>query len=105
MAKFIFGYHGGHGMPETPEEQEKVMAAWGEWFGSLGAAVLDGGNPFGSARTVATDGAITDGGGSNPLTGYSIVDADSLDAAVTMAKDCPVLANGGNVEVCEAIDM
>jgi hypothetical protein len=105
MAKFVFGYHGGSGMPETPEEQEKLMAAWGGWFGSLGAAVIDGGNPFGQAKTVAADGSVSDGGGANPLGGYSIVEADSLDAAVTMAKDCPALANGGNVDVCETIDM
>ena len=33
------------------------------------------------------------------LTGYSILDADSLDAAVEMAKDCPHLAAGGTVTV------
>ena len=105
MAKYVFGYHGGKGMPETAEEQEQLMAAWGAWFETLGPAVLDGGNPFGPAKTVASDGSVTDGGGANPLGGYSIVDAPSLDAAVDMAKGCPVLENGGNVEVCEAIDM
>lgn len=105
MAKFVFGYHGGSGMPESAEEQEKLMAAWGGWFATLGDALVDGGNPFGQNRTVASDGAVSDGGGSNPLGGYSIVDASDLDTATTMAKGCPVLANGGSVEVCEAIDM
>ena len=104
MAKYVFGYHGG-GMAETPEAQEKVMAEWGAWFGTLGEAIVDGGNPFGPVRTVASDGSVTDGGGANPLTGYSVVTADSLDAAADMAKGCPVLASGGSVEVCEAIDM
>ncbi len=105
MAKFVFGYHGGSGMPETPEEQKKVMGAWEAWLGSLGEAVLDPGNPFTGSRTVASDGSASDGGGANPLGGYSIVDASDLDTAVEMAKGCPGLANGGNVEVCEAIDM
>lgn len=105
MAKFVFGYHGGSGMPESPEEQEKLMAAWGAWFGALGEAIVDGGNPFEPASTVAADGAVSAGGGTNPLTGYSIVEAADLDEAVTMAKGCPVLDNGGNVEVCTAIDM
>ena len=46
MGKYVLAYQGGS-MAETPEEQEKVMAAWGGWFGSLGAAVVDGGAPFG----------------------------------------------------------
>ena len=46
MAKFAFVYHGGK-MPESPEEGERVMAAWGAWYESMGAALLDGGGPAG----------------------------------------------------------
>ena len=35
------------------------------------------------------------------LTGYSVLKADSLAAATTLAKGCPVLAHGGAVEVYE----
>jgi hypothetical protein len=105
VSKFIFGYHGGSGMPETPEEQEKLMAAWGGWFETLGEAVLDAGNPFAANQTVGADGSVSEDGGANPLGGYSIVDAADMAAAVEMAKGCPALANGGNVEVCMAIDM
>ena len=104
MAKYLLAYHGG-GMADTPEEQEKVMAAWGTWFGQLGAAVADGGNPVGAAKMIAANGSVSDGGGANPLTGYSLITADSLDAAVTMAKGCPVLMSGGSVEVCETFDV
>lgn len=103
--KYVFAYHGGGGMPEDEEVIAKEMAAWGAWFESLGDAVVDGGNPFSQAKTVAEDGSVTDGGGANPMTGYSIVQADGIDAAVAMAKGCPGLANGGEVEVAEAIDM
>ena len=48
---------------------------------------------------------MTEGGGSNPLTGYTIVTADDLDAAVAMAKGCPILSSGGSVEVAETIEM
>ena len=42
MAKFVFSYSGGDGkMPETEDEMNELMAAWGGWFESLGAAVLD----------------------------------------------------------------
>ncbi len=104
MSKFVFGYHGG-GMPETPEQGEQIMAAWGAWFETLGGALVDGGNPFGEARTVTADGVVGQGGGANPLSGYSIVDAPDIDAAVAHATGCPILAAGGSVEVAEALDM
>ncbi len=100
MTKYVLAYHGG-GMPDTPEEGQKVMAAWGAWMGGLGSALVDPGNPTGLARTVAKDGRVSDGGGANPITGYSIVEAPSLDAAAKLAATCPILAAGGSVEVAE----
>lgn len=97
MGKYVLAYRGG-GMAETEEEQQAVMAAWGAWFGSLGAAVLDGGAPFGASASVGGDGR-------GDLTGYSILDAPDLDAAAAMAKGCPILESGGLVEVYETIDL
>ncbi len=104
MSKYVFAYHGG-GMPESEEEGAKVMAAWESWFGSIGPSIADGGNPVGQSKTVASNGSVSDGGGANPITGYTLVNADNLDAAVELAKGCPILADGGTVEVAEAIDM
>ena len=42
MAKYLFVYHGGGKGPTTPDEIKAVMDAWGAWFGSMGAAVVDG---------------------------------------------------------------
>ena len=103
MAKFVLAYRGG-GMADSPEEQQKAMEAWGAWFGTLGAAVVDGGNPFGSSCTVSSDGSSRDGGQAG-LTGYSIVEATSLSDAADKAKGCPVLSGGGSVEVYEAMPM
>ena len=61
---------------------------------------VDGGNPVSAVKTIAPDGSLSDGG-VNPSTGYSILKADSLDAAVTLAKGCPIIAGGGSVEVAE----
>jgi hypothetical protein len=94
MSKYAFAYHGGPGMASTEEEMAEIMAA-----------IVDGGAPVGQASTVASDGSVTDGGGANPITGYSIISADSLEAAVALAKGCPGLAGGGSVEVAELIDM
>ena len=104
MAKYVLAYHGGEGMPETEEAQAEVMAAWGGWFESLGAAVVDGGAPFGPSATVSADGSSTPGGGKE-LTGYSVIEAGSLDDAIAKSRTCPVLSGGGTVEVYEAIEM
>jgi hypothetical protein len=99
MAKFVYLYSGGQ-MEQTPEAQEKSMQEWGAWFGSLGAAVTDMGNPFAASATVSI-GGVTDGG-SSKLGGYSIVEAASLADATAKADGCPVLRSGGSVEVYEA---
>lgn len=104
MAKYLYVYHGGS-HPETKAEMAKVMAAWGQWFGSMGAAVIDGGNPVGKSSTVKSNGAVVSNGGANPASGYSLIEAKGLDDALAKAKKCPILAAGGSVEVAEAIDM
>ena len=102
MPKFMFIYHGGKA-PESPEEGAKVMEQWNNWFASMGDAVVDGGNPAGMSKTVSADG-VADDGGSNPVSGYSLVNAVNIDAAVEMAKGCPIIGEG-SVEVAEAMDM
>ncbi len=104
MAKYLFVYHGGEN-PETEEEVAKVMDAWGQWLDSMGGDVVDGGNPVGMSMTVNSDGSTTDDGGSNPASGYSLIEASSVDDAVTKAQGCPILQSGGSIELAEAIDM
>lgn len=102
MPKFHLTYTGGSEMPESEEDQAAVMQEWERWFGQLGAAVVDGGHPFGARQTITSDGSVNDGGVAN---GYSIVEADDLSDAVGKAKGCPVLASGGDVEVSECLSM
>ena len=104
MAKFLFVYHGGTN-PESEAEVKEVLDAWGKWMGSMGAAVIDGGNPVGQSSTINGDGSVSDNGGSNPATGYGLFEASDLDDAIAKAKRCPILAAGGTVELAEAIDM
>ena len=105
MPKYLFAYHGGGGMATSQDEIAKVMAQWEAWFSQLGAALVDGGNPIGAAKTINASGAVSDGGGANPVSGYSLLDATDLDAALTLAKGCPLLGSGGSVEVCETLAM
>lgn len=104
MAKYTLVYRGGGGMPETPEEGERIMAAWMAWYGALGAAVSDGGAPFGPSMSVSPGGGVSEGAASG-LTGFTILTSDTLAAATELAKGCPVLAAGGAVDVYECIEM
>lgn len=104
MAKYLFVYHGGS-HPETEAEVAEVLDAWGNWMGSMGAAVVDGGNPVGKSTTVHPDGSVTDDGGANPASGYGLFEAADLKDAIAKAKGCPILAAGGSVELAEAFDM
>lgn len=102
MGKFVLFYQGG-GQPQTPQEQEATLKAWTDWFTSLGAAVVDPGNPFGGGKAISPDGTVgeTTAGG----TGYSVLQADDLGAAVMLSKSCPHLAAGGTVEVYETFQV
>lgn len=104
MPKFVFAYHGGVA-PRTPEEGEKAMAQWRAWYEKMGSALVDGGAPVGPSKTVTPDG-VRDDGGANPISGYTLVDAPDMDAAVEMARGCPMVVDGsGNVEVAETFEM
>jgi len=103
MTDYLFLYSGGK-MPETESEQADVMKAWGVWMENLGAAMKDGGNPFTpQAKTIDTSGKVSDGPAA--ASGYSIIQAKSLDDAVKLAKDCPVLLGGAKISVYETFEV
>ncbi|WP_170439834.1 YciI family protein [Ruegeria arenilitoris] len=100
MPQYLFVYHGGT-TPTDPAEIEATMAAWGAWFQNMGPALEIPGNPVGQSHTVSADG-VADNGGPNPASGFTVVKADSIEAATEMAKGCPMVVNGsGSVEVAE----
>jgi hypothetical protein len=101
MSKFVLVYKGGQ-MGATPEEQEATMNAWMAWFGSMGPAVTDFGNPFGGSTSLASDGSR---GAASGLSGYSIIEANDIDAAAGLAAACPNLSSGGSLEIYEAMPM
>ena len=74
-----------------------------DWFGSIGAAVTDYGNPFAGSASVHGDGSMS--AATLGLTGYSIVEASSLPEAAKLVAGCPVLAVGGSLELYEAAPM
>lgn len=103
MSNFMLAFHGGK-MPETPEEGAKIMAKWGVWMEGLGSALVNPGAILGMSKTLAASG-VSDDGGANPLSGYMIIKADNIDAAIEMGKTCPIIENGGTIEIAEEKEM
>lgn len=105
MGRYMVIYTGGGGMGAEPEEQQRIMAEWGAWYGQMGEAIVDGGAPFGAAKHLTGDG-IQDGPlGDMPATGYTVIEAESLDAAAKSCENHPHLSHGGQVQVFDCIDM
>jgi hypothetical protein len=107
MSKYIYLYRGPATQMENMSEEESAaqMKAWGDWIGRVGPALADVGNPFGNRTAVVDDGTGRDPG---DLNGYSIVEADSLDAARALADNHPFLTEGKGrfaVEVFELVPM
>ena len=89
MAEFIFTYR--TPADYTPGKPDGI-AAWNAWFQGMGSQLRDLGKPVFNRATVG------DSGGGGRLGGYSLVTAENLDEALTLAKGCPIVAAGGAVE-------
>ena len=57
---------------------------------------------FKNTSTVNSDGTVTSGG---TMSGYTIIDVDSMDEALSIAKDCPFLDVDGSLEVSEIMQV
>jgi len=105
MPKYVLAYHGGATPDDVSEEEMgKIMGAWQAWMEGLGSDLTDMGNAVMVSKTVTASG-VEDGGGANPISGYSLLNAADFDAATAAVKDCPIFESGGTIEVGEAIEM
>ena len=91
-------------MPDTPEAGAEGMAKWKAWAAGLGAALTTPGAPVGKTSVLTADGVSGDPS-PNPMMGFSIVEADDMDAALALLKDCPHLDYGGTLEVSPLVSM
>ena len=101
MPKYVVAYLGGKQMA-NPEGRAERMAKWKAWVDELGSAMVNPGTPLGQGKLVSSDGVSERG--PNRLTGFSIVLADNMDAALDIAQRCPFLEIG-TIEVAEAMEM
>lgn len=73
----------------TPE----IMGAWGKWFESIADRTVDGGGHFSGAREISKSGTKDLPMGMESITGYTIINAESLDEAEKVAQDNPYIAS------------
>jgi hypothetical protein len=71
----------------TPEQRKKGMEAWMKWVNDNKASIVEGGVPLGKTKRVDANGASNT---KNEIGGYSVVQAESHDAATKIFdKDHP----------------
>ncbi len=102
MKKYMFIYHGGGDMPDTDEARDAEMRRWQDWMGGFVDKIVDPGAPAGPSQTVSKAG-VTHNSVVNPVMGYTLVHAHDIDEALEIARSCPLVKDGGSVEVAEAI--
>ena len=104
MARFMMLYNGPATPMEefTPEQSQEQMQAWGAWMGKVGDALVDMGTPYGARSAVRADGTKTD---PTQLNGYSIVEADDIEAATALCEGHPFLADGRDVFSVEVFEL
>jgi hypothetical protein len=103
MPQYVIVYLGGD-QPSSPEEGQQHYAKYKEWLSSLGDSAVSPANPFKDTSTVKPDGTVTTGS-TTSMSGYTIIEAESMEAALEIAKACPFLDINGSLEVSELVEM
>ncbi|TNG00582.1 MAG: hypothetical protein EP297_03530 [Gammaproteobacteria bacterium] len=103
MSQYIIIYIGGD-QPASPEEGKQHYSKYLDWLSSLGDSAVSPANPLKNTNTVNPDGTIITGG-TTTMSGYTIIETDSMETALEIAKACPFLDIGGSLEVSELVEM
>ena len=96
-------YLGGN-QPSSPEEGKQHFSKYMEWLSSLGDSIVSPANPLKDTCTISPDGTVA-AGSTTTMSGYTIIQVDSMEAATSIAKACPFLDIGGSLEVSELVEM
>ena len=103
MPQYMITYLGGN-PPSTPEEGKQHFAKYMEWLSSLGDSAVSPANPLKGTTTITPDGTVS-AGGTTSMSGFTVIEADSMEVALESAKACPFLETGGSLEVSELMKM
>jgi hypothetical protein len=85
---------------ETPTPE--IQKAWGNWFASIASKIVDSGSPLGAGREVTKTGTKELPRGLDSITGYTIINAESMDEAEEIASTCPIITG---MRIYEAMSM
>ena len=99
----MIAYHGGK-KPSSQEEGMVQMEKWKAWVKNLGEAVVNPGTPLPVSKLVGS-GSVKDDNDPNSMKGFAIVKADSMEAAIGIAKSDPFLENGGTIRISQMMEM
>jgi hypothetical protein len=105
MAKFLFIFRDStesRGQP-SPEEMQALQGSWYAWMQKYSSAIVVGDGLKPSGRIVKA-GIVTDGPyieAKEVIASFSMIQADSYDAAVAIARDCPGQNTGKNCHTIE----
>ena len=98
MKKFVFLYNS----EPNAIPSDNDMDIWMTWFTSIGASIVEMGNPFATGMLVTSDSATVIPVENNPISGYTVIKAADMDAAIAIAKTCP---SQTGLQLYEAIEM
>jgi hypothetical protein len=107
MASFLFVYRINNASYDnmSPEEMQQNMQRWQTWMseGIQKGWLLDAGDGLKKeGRVINASKFVSDGPfieSKEIVGGFSIIQAETIEAATEFAKGCPVLVRGGTVEV------
>jgi ribulose kinase len=94
MPNFVIAFRAPAGRALTAAEE----ARWPVWFDKISSQIVDPGNRVGEVRSLPVTAARA-----LVLAGYIVVAAGNIDAAVAVAEQCPMLLQGGAVEVAAVV--
>ena len=103
MTNFMIAYYGGK-QPTSKEEGMAQMNKWKAWVEGLGETVVNPGTPLMGTR-VLTSGNVQDDNDPNSMKGFAVVKAESIEAAIEIAKSDPFLDNNGTIRVSQMMEM
>jgi hypothetical protein len=72
---------------------QEIMSAWGKWFEAIKDNIIDLGGHFSRGREISKSGTRELPLGLESITGFTIVNADSLDDAEKMAQGNPFISS------------
>ena len=99
MPRFLVTYHGSN-MPHDPESMAKARDAFMQWARKAGSALVEPGAPVAGARTVSSEGT-KNGAADGPFNGWSVVEAQDMNAAAKVLADHPFIGRGGVLQISE----